>query len=116
MIKEDAFLRDYRTGNHAEEATSLKWWILRRLKLGPVNADQIYEESECGDTAMYLALHELVINNLIEGISPYDEECPLKHTQMRYALKGNQAAEFFSAVSDDMAHDWDPKRWESCST
>lgn len=113
MIMEEAFLKDFHAGSNADEAKELKWWILdfvnKRLL---VTADEIYKESECGDIAMYLALHELVTNGLIEGTSPYDESMRgTKHTEWEYSRSRAGAASFFSGVAVGMSKAWDPDKW-----
>jgi hypothetical protein len=113
MLMSEEFLMDWGAGRNADESKALKWWILNYVdKRTSVTADDIYRDSECGDIAMYLALHDLVINGLIEGPSPYQEE--LRGTKHEYwiykkALGGN--AQFFTAVSRDMAKAWDPEEW-----
>jgi hypothetical protein len=113
MINEEGFLRDFRAGQNAAEAAQLKWWILHHVdKKRLITADDIYKESECGDIAMYLALHELVVNNYIEGLSPYDERMKGRnHHQMQYRRAMNSAAMFFSHAAEGMAKRWDPTVW-----
>lgn len=117
-VDEEAFMADFKSagGMNAAEASQLKWWILKRVKFGDCTADDIYKESECGDIAMYLALHELVINNLIIGPNPYDREpgsfnAHGGHTNMHYKLANNQAAHFFADSAKNMAERWDPTVW-----
>jgi len=89
---------------HQEE-----WWVLHYIdqkKL--VTADDIYKDSECGDIAMYLALHQLVTRNLIEGLSPYDERSKgHNHHQMQFRRAMNDQAMLFSHAAERMAKDWD---------
>jgi len=118
-MKQTAFMTDYTSqcGMNANEASLLKWWILKRIKFGSCTADDIYKESECGDIAMYLALHELVINSLIIGPDPYDRAEDTfnphgGHTKMRYKLAGSDAAIFFSdAAMMGQAELWNPDEW-----
>jgi len=112
MIRERAFLKDYHAGRNADEASKLKWWILHQLTISPLNADQIYAQSKCGDIAMYLALHELVINGLVNGRSPYDSKVrAMRHDRMIYTLADNDAARFFSTQAEWMREDWKPEDW-----
>ena len=116
MIDEEAFMSDYKAGENAAEASQLKWWILKRIKFGDCTADDIYKESECGDIAMYLALHELVINKLIIGPDPYDGNDDAfnphgGHTNMHYKLANNDAARFFTDTATFQAESWDPDVW-----
>jgi len=110
-IKEADFLNDYRAGKHREEAAELKWWIMCHLRQGPSSADVIYKQSKCGDTAMYLALHQLVMDGIIIGLSPYDEESPKDHREMRYTLSRTSAAAFFSDAATWMSESWSPEKW-----
>jgi hypothetical protein len=113
MIRKEALLADYHSGTNAEEAKELKWWILRFIdekKL--VNADDIYKESRCGDTAMYLALHELVIDGLIEGTSPYEEKLEgTKHTEWLYRQAMNGVAMVHYQTAEALSQHWDPDKW-----
>ena len=88
----------------------MKWWILKRLKAGETTADEIYKDSECGDQAMYLALHDLIKNKLIVGPDPF-ENGGSNHNQWKYELAVNNSAEFFSDVAEYMAAKWDPNKW-----
>lgn len=116
MIRTKAFLNDYRAGSNAAEAAQLKWWILHRLTVGPVNADQISRNSKCGDIAMYLALHDLVINNLVHGVSPYDTSAiAARHNELEYTLRDNDAAKFFSSAAGVMHELWRWEEWDSLS-
>jgi hypothetical protein len=112
-MNEKGFLVDFHAGQNAAEAVQLKWWILRYIdqkKL--VTADEIYKDSRCGDIAMYLALHELVTNNLIEGLSPYDDQSKGRnHHQMQFRRAKNNEAMFFSAAAEEKAEEWDPDKW-----
>lgn len=111
MINEQKFLADYNAGRHKYEAAELKWWILDHLRQGPSNADVIYDKSQCGDTAMYLALHQLCVDDMIWGLSPYDEESPHTHKEMVYSLQKNGAATFFADAAVEMAKHWNPDAW-----
>lgn len=112
MIDELTFLDTHRAGTNAAEASVLKWWILNHLQKGPCDAQTIYELSECGDQAMYLALHELVNNKLIEGLSPFDTELRgTSHREWVYWLADNDSAKFFAGASISMSERWDPDEW-----
>ena len=95
------------------EAVVLKWWILSRLLKGETNADQIYMESECGDQAMYLALHRLVKSKFVVGISPYDESIHgLTHRGWMYRLADNASAKRLAEIAVLKAVSWNPHLWE----
>jgi len=99
------------TDRNLEEAKSLKWWILTYLdKHTHATADELYEHSECGDMALYLALHELVIRDLIEGMSPYDVRRTGNHRDWQYRRAMNNQAMFFTAAAESMS--WNPKEWD----
>jgi hypothetical protein len=114
-INEKTFLADFHSANgmNSAEANQLKWWILHYIdKKKLVSADDIYKESQCGDIAMYLALHELVVNDLIEGFSPYDDRSKGRnHHEMQYRRAMNNAAMFFSHAAESMSQRWDPDMW-----
>jgi|GEM_PF-5681055 len=113
MIREEELSKDRISGTNSAEAEELKWWVLHYIdqkKL--VTADDIYKDSECGDIAMYLALHQLVTRNLIEGLSPYDERSKgHNHHQMQFRRAMNDQAMLFSHAAERMAKDWDPNKW-----
>jgi hypothetical protein len=113
MIRSKDFLRDYNSGRNAEEARALKWWILNHVREnGMVTADEIYEESGCGDIAMYLALHELVTNKLLEGQSPYDDALKgTNHLDWFYSIAKNGDARFFADAARVSAGKWNADDW-----
>lgn len=96
------------------EARALRWWILSRLRMyGEMNASQIYMQSECGDQAMYLALHRLVKAKLISGFSPYDERCQdSTHRDWVYRLADRTGVNAISRVACVKAQSWDPNKWD----
>jgi hypothetical protein len=109
-IRKEAYEKDIEVGRNAEEATALMMWILQFVNdNSPVTADQIYEKSECGDIAMYLALHHLVTNGMIKGPSPYHEDQEgTKHTEWVY--KKNPHMEGMPGIMG-MAKHWNPEDW-----
>jgi hypothetical protein len=65
---------------------------------------------------MYLALHDLVINNLVHGLSPYDTSAiAVRHNELEYKLQTNDAAKFFSSAADVMHELWRPEEWDNLS-
>jgi len=109
-FREKDFLRDFNAGKNAAEAASLKWWIMKEIAKRPMTADDIYKESECGDIAMYLALHELVNTGILLGISPYDVSAPNSHKDMHYKLSDAGSAQFFTGAAEHVCA-WDSDVW-----
>jgi DNA-binding PadR family transcriptional regulator len=105
-------IRNLMDADSDREAVMLKWWILSRLLKGEMTADQIYKESECGDQAMYLALHRLVKSKFVEGQSPYDDDNDMTHKRWRYRLSDTAAARRLANIAVIKARHWDPNKWE----
>jgi hypothetical protein len=64
-----------------------KMYILEELFTGRgwVTMTELYK-GDYYDIPLYLAVHELIVEGTVEGISPYDEESPDNHGDMVFSL------------------------------
>ena len=111
-MRKEEFSDDYFSWSNAEEAHSLKWWIIWRLDWESMNADEIYGESGCSDIAMYLALHFLVEEGIIRGPSPYCETCPIDHRLMEYSIVRNPKTKVFIKAAVELGLKWSSSEFE----
>jgi hypothetical protein len=83
------FRIDNTSGNRMV-AEDLKPRVLEYLKnKGKATTSEIYQDLNCGDIPLYLALHDLVNEKKIKGISPYDEKAEAGPKLYEYIPSGS---------------------------
>jgi len=77
------------TRDDQEEVMRTQGLILIYIRANPnCNMQQILDDLNTPDVITYLAIHELVFNQLINGYSPYDVDHDYpSHTQYTYTSK-----------------------------
>ena len=97
-----------RTPGNQMAAEDLKPRILTHLeKYKKATTDGLYRELNCGDIPLYLALHDLVNEKKIKGISPYDETAESGSKEYQYIPSGSENPAMPSKLAsllDDIAN------------